>query len=264
MILKRLSGWVSQIGLFLILSIVLGLSGAGLISVKWGVYGATFGLFASILVAHFSENLISWIYGASPTGVSPGLSRYLKELNHSKRDAMGRPPRILIYPNPIPQFLMARGLFCSKGTLILSQGLMSSLREEELRILLRQAIKMLPKMQTCFLSYDTVVLLILLRVIPAGWVDLLLSQRRLTPTEEKSLTPLNFAAFSVVFPTIRVLVRFVMELNNRLFQGEAEGDFKLVLRKTQNSMGPWQNSLCLMNRLGSLAEISVAIGNKSI
>jgi hypothetical protein len=251
MILKRVGEWISQIGLFLIFSIVLGLAGSCLISSRWGIYGAILGLGFSTAIARFSNFLIPWIHGATQEEIFPGLQRSIDQLGQlsSSRQVV---PRVLVYSEPIPQLWVIRGAFDSRGTLVVSQGLISVLREEDLRVLLSQALKKLSTIGVVFLSYNTILLLFLLKILPHGWMELLFSQKRLTRQEEQSLNFFGLAVASILFPFLQILIRFVTDLNRRFLLDEAENEFEIVLRKIQYAMGPWQNNLSLADRLGTL------------
>ncbi len=255
---RRFYEWTSQAGLLLVFSVTFGLFGALLDSALWGVYGGVLGLCVAIFIARASESWILWIHGATTEGVSASWIRYLEQAGGRKAI-----PRVLVYPHPFPQVWLARGLFCTQGTVLLSQGLISSLNEDELRVILRQAQRKLSRIQIPLLSYDFILLSVLLRWIPMGWVDLLFSQRRITPQENRTLSPWSLAVFSIIFPPLRALVQFVVDHNSRHFQGEAENEFQLVIRKVQNSLGPWQKSLDLYSRLGCLGEVSGEIASIS-
>ncbi len=254
MILKLMSEWIGQVILLLIFPITFSGAGATLLSPTWTFYGAVLGMVVSFLVARFSDRGMVRILGASEKGMSTSWRRSLASLSLGSLSEAAA-PEILVYPDPFPQVWLVRGLFRSRGVVLISQGLMSSLKEEDLRVLLRQMLIKMPACRTALLSYDSFLLLILLKGVPAGWVELLFSKRKLNAREEELLSPLRLLGFSLVFPLLRLLIWYVVEGNGRHLQDRAESAFGRMVIAIQNTMGPWQNSLSLRASLGGLGKL---------
>ncbi len=248
---RPILGVFGQSVLFLIFALIFSFLGFLFGSSRQAIFGLILGFLVSLVLCGLAETLISWALGASSQGISLALVRDLNNWSQSPMSNVKR-PRVLIYPSPFPQVWLVRGLFGRSGTLFLSQGLASSMKGPEFHLLFSQAIKKLPQMQTCLLSYNAVLLVLAVRMIPAGWLDLMSSRKRLTESEQNSFRLSSLFALGIAFPLLNLLVRFVVDFNSRLLFSQADVEFRHVIQSLESALGPWETSLGLSARLGGL------------
>ncbi len=248
---RRILGVFGQIVLFLIFALIFSFFGFLFVSSRQALFGLILGLFVSLVLCGLAETLISWFLGASSQGVSLSLVRDLNTWSQAPMSKVKR-PRVLIYPSPFPQVWLVRGLFGRSGTLFLSQGLVSSIKGPEFHMLFSQAIKKLPQVQTCLLSYNAVLLALAVRVMPAGWLALMSSRKRMTESEQKDFSLSSLIALGIAFPLLNLLVRLVIELNSQLLLSKADVELRHLIQSLESALGPWETSLGLSARLGGL------------
>lgn len=71
---------------------------------------------------------------------SPGLELAMQYA--SRENGISRPPSVMVYPETLPDARVAKGLFGS-GTLIVSQGMLSSFRDDEVVVVMRRGLELL-------------------------------------------------------------------------------------------------------------------------
>ncbi|MGZ3698427.1 MAG: hypothetical protein ACXWP5_09845, partial [Bdellovibrionota bacterium] len=154
-----------------------------------------------ILCATFAERPIIGAHGPC----LPAASGIERSLEHATQGDGIRLPRVLIYENPLPNALVVRGMF-GRGTVLLSQGLISLLREEELRQTLAGCLEELDQPGMVFRSTCSALAAICLRLAPAKWVGFMAGA--LQSDSAEVLSPQSGLGFLLVFP----LLRFFLDL----------------------------------------------------
>lgn len=101
---------------------------------------------------------------SDPTAYPSVLGALQKVVATSPSD---RSPRLLISRDPVPRAWVARAAG-SPGRILLSQGLISTLGEEELRVVLRYALARLAWYQTPFRTHCASLAARLDRILPRG------------------------------------------------------------------------------------------------
>lgn len=113
----------------------------------------------------------------------------------------GDSPRVFSFSDPSPQALVVRGL-AGPGSILLSEGLLGALSEEELRELLKAAVSRLrapgSRLQTlcAWLAHGV------FELAPRPWLELFFGELRW----HERLSPLGALRFLVVFATARFFI----------------------------------------------------------
>jgi hypothetical protein len=126
-----------------------------------------------VFVAFHAEKGILKIYrvrAEAPQGVRQSLARVLARLG-------GEAPRVLSFSDPAPQALVVRSLG-SVGSILLSEGLLGALNEEELRELLAASVLRLRGRGIRFQSLCAWLAHWTLELAPSSWVALLFGELR--------------------------------------------------------------------------------------
>lgn len=133
---------------------------------------AAFVLFV-FLAAFRAEKAILKTYrvrSETPEGVGRSLDRVLSLLG-------GPEPRVFSFSDPAPQALVVRSPG-GPGSILLSEGLLGALTEEELRSLLRAGVLRLRARGACFQSLCAWLAQLSLELAPKAWVELLFGELR--------------------------------------------------------------------------------------
>lgn len=133
---------------------------------------ATFLMFASF----YAEKGILNVYGVrheAPEGARRSLARVLAAMGETDAAA----PRVLSFSDPSPQALVVRSPF-SRGSILLSEGLLGSLSESELRELLDASVARLRARGICFQSVCAWCAHLTLELAPRSWIELIFGELR--------------------------------------------------------------------------------------
>ncbi len=103
-----------------------------------------------------------------------------KELSAGVRAALGNAmvelpyavPQLLIYQDPVPNGVVVRGIG-SPGTVLLSQGLIQSFREEEFYLVLRECVERLNAPGIRFRSACSCAAAFFIHAMPRSWIELI-------------------------------------------------------------------------------------------
>jgi hypothetical protein len=133
---------------------------------------ATFGLlvFAAVLRTERGILRVYRVRPEEPEGVGRSLERVLARLG-------GSVPRVFSFGDPAPQVLVVRGLF-GPGSILLSEGVLGALTEEELRELLTAGVLRLRSRGIVFQSLCAWIAHRMLEFAPRSWVELLFGELR--------------------------------------------------------------------------------------
>lgn len=123
------------------------------------------------------------------------------------------PPRILVLRDSSPHVFVARSLF-SSGVILMSQVLVSSTTEAEMKLLLNAAIERVARPRVIWLSFLSAQLALLLRVLGEGWPRLWLDLQPGYATESRSETEegtgvARLILFLTFLPWLGFLYRFL-------------------------------------------------------
>ena len=155
-------------------------------------------LMTSLVFAAFSsEKGLQKVYRAQP-GAPSGCSR---SLNRVVANLGGIAPDIHSFMDPAPQALVVRGLF-SPGAILLSEGLLGILSEEELRDLLNVAIQRIRNPEMPFRTLCAWLAHLTLVIAPRAWLGLLFGELK----TNKRLGALNALCFLPVFSAAKFFV----------------------------------------------------------
>lgn len=253
MVIKKIADQFIRYFLFLIFPLCFGMVGLLFGSKTGCLLGMGIGLLFVCLLVRFAPAILVWLYRPCVQPTSAGLNRFFDQT--AKRiSPRGEPPRLLIYSHPVPQVLVVRGAFCRQGTLLVSQGLLSALGEEDLRRIILQCLRNMTSTQTVFVSYYLVLLRLLLQAVPSGWIEMVFSNKRLAQQEERQLGPWSASVFLVLLPWVESICRCISGLNTQLLEASNDPELKRVLIEIQNSLGPWRSSLRFSAQLGGFGE----------
>jgi hypothetical protein len=117
-------------------------------------------------------------------------------MSHAVRESgkMRRPPNVVIYPETLPTARVAKGLF-GPGTLMISQGLLSSFRDDEVVAVMRRSLELLSQRG-----------IVARTACSACFVELEENQR-------KPWTPLRAVVFWALLPLRHFLQKQDLQLN---------------------------------------------------
>ena len=135
------------------------------------------------------------VHREPPEGVSRSLERVLAVLG-------GPAPRVLTISDPAPLALVARGPW-SNGAILLTEGLLGALTEEELRELLALAVRRLRGRGIGFQTFCAFVAHQAFELAPRSWVQLLFGELRW----HDELGALSALRFAMVFAGARFFVQ---------------------------------------------------------
>lgn len=170
------------------------ITGALLAGTSGVICGGVIGLLGMILIAAYSEHGIAKAYHAEKP-IPQGLMRTLQFIDEEGSEPT---PHLLVYSDPTPNVFTVRS-FGGKGTVLLSQGLVALLNEEELRAILRMCLYRVRKTPLVFQSFCAQLTIWSLASAPQVWVDLVFSGRTLSKEEERLLSPLSTVGFLISF-----------------------------------------------------------------
>lgn len=145
-----------------------------------------------------SEFVMIQVLGKSDrnfTGLYTSLDLVVKELG-------GRVPRLIVFPDPIPEAFGLRSFF-GRGTLLMSQGLVGLLDEKELRTVMKICVIRMRHPFVIFQGLCSVGLVLSTRLAPRSWVDLVFLKKPLASIQSHRLNSLSALRFVLAFPVIR-------------------------------------------------------------
>jgi hypothetical protein len=210
-IMYRLQIGIRLIFISILLMIPPALIGSAILGREGVIVGIILALTGIFVIAIGAEKGIILAHGATieiPKGLKRSLEKILEELYQKKL-------RILIYPDPTPNALVIRS-FGGSGTVLLSQGLVALLNEEEVRSVLRLCLVRIREPGIVFQSFCSLLAVWSLSFAPRLWVNLVFAGRTLTRIEERLLSPISAIGFLVLFP----FARFLLNLGRPPFRGQ--------------------------------------------
>ncbi len=170
--------------------------------------------FAQALLATFRpESALIRAYRAR-SEKSPGLELALQYASRERK--VSKLPGVMICPDPLPKARVAKSLF-GPGSLILSQGLLSSFRDEEVVAVMRRGLALLSQRGAS------------LKTLCSVWLTELERQHR------KPWTPLRAIVLWSLLPLRNFLKRQDLKLN--VFQSTQDADviWNDAMRKVSSS-----------------------------
>ncbi|OFZ74704.1 MAG: hypothetical protein A3K03_07295 [Bdellovibrionales bacterium RIFOXYD1_FULL_44_7] len=124
-----------------------------------------------------------------------------------------RLPKVLVFSDPTPSFVLARSC-CSPGILFISKGLISILAEEELRTLLALANEKLRQKDRPLKTALAVLSAAVLHFAPSEWTRLILLGR-LEKGPFFSFSAPRFAIFAALLPVAKFFTRLSGPLHRK-------------------------------------------------
>lgn len=147
--------------------------------------------------AVYAESGICRLYRARrdvPDSLRRSLDRVLASLG-------GGAPRVVSFCDPAPQALVVRGLG-RRGTILLSEGLLGALTEDELRTVLSVGVSRLRSRGICFQSLCAWLAHLTLELAPESWLQLIFGEVRWHP----NLGALGAVRFLILFSVAKFYV----------------------------------------------------------
>lgn len=111
-------------------------------------------------------------------------------------------PRVVVYEETAPNAIVARS-FWSRGTVMVSQGLIALLDEQELRAIIRLAHARARSPGIVLQTFCAFFSVLLFLLVPQSWSKLFFSGRPLHRGEEQLLSPASMLRFLLIFPATR-------------------------------------------------------------
>jgi hypothetical protein len=220
--------WIPISLIVTVIPAILGWAASG-----WKGAAAAVGLVIALWIYAFaqSETIVArslgaraWRAGARSGGTAGDKAGGRKRRNPNRS-------RILVYPEPAPAALVVRSMF-SRGVIIVSQGMISCLTDEEFSALLRSARARLRSRGIVLASLSAVLLLWVSRFSPQGWLGVLVQDRPVVRGEGQSLTPLSAVHFVMLYPLTRLLLGAQKKASESALPQDA-------VRKIERMRGIW-------------------------
>jgi hypothetical protein len=155
------------------------------------------GISATVILGFFPERILARLHRAK-FPQEPGLERSLSRVGGP---AHGSFPRVLVFPDPAINVLVARSLG-SSGSILVSQGLLNAAGEEDLRDILAESLQRIEKPEILLRSYCAMMACAVLELAPQSWVRAALGGMS-GKGKSKESGPLSFLGFIMAFPVAR-------------------------------------------------------------
>lgn len=224
--------------LFLLVSLLTvpftGLGGA-FFGIKGAILGTVIVWLGLFFAALWAEKGIARAHGATsqvPKGLARSLDRVLMEEKSSLR------PRVMVYSDASPNALAIASLG-GPGTILLSQGLIALLNEEELRVVLLLCLSRLKESGIRFQSFCSILAVWALGFAPPAWVGLVFSGKVLSKSDEGLLHPPAVVGFLVVFPLARLFLRLGKPVRKYENPGKSNEFYAAALQKIVHAIQIW-------------------------
>ena len=217
--------------IFTLFSVFPGLVGFILFGITGAALGISFSSLGLVAFAFYSEKGMPKAYHAH-LETSKGLSRSLALVGVEKQE---KPPQVFIFPDPLPQLLVVRSLGGS-GTLLMSQGLMVLLNEEELRAVLGRSLFHLQERGLVFQSFCSILAIWILGFAPRSWRGLIFGGRTLEGSEERNLGSISALGFLILFPVVRLLLKLSKPAKAQKKAAEWGSAYSKALKKISQSI----------------------------
>ena len=143
---------------------------------------------------------------AAPSGLVRSFQRVLEE--SSIPAAQG--PELWLRQESLPNAFWGKGPG-TRGFIVLNQGLVEFLSENELRSVLGILLQRVQRRDSADRTLVAVLLLAWARRLPEAWVQLLLGARDVRPNQAQSLGPASFIGFLLGYPGLRLLLWLARE-----------------------------------------------------
>lgn len=159
-----------------------------------------------ILVGGLSEKILIHLIYRAKLSTDMGLSHTLKMAQRASGTKSQRLPQIYVFSDPFPEAVHLKSLG-SGGAIILSQGFLSILNEQELRFILGSCLKRNDQPGQILRGICSIFCALVIAPAPKSWVKLVFSGVSLTQLEEFDLSPFSAIGFLILFPMIRLFSR---------------------------------------------------------
>jgi hypothetical protein len=188
-----------------------------------------------LFIAWKSEYIVARVHRASSV-IPDGLHRTL-ELALSG-DIEKQWPHLLVFSDPSPNALIIRS-WGGSGTILVSQGLVALLNEEELRAILQLCVLRLKEPGIAFQSFCFIFALGALSFAPRPWVNLVFTGRTLPRVEERLLGPCSALGFLVLFPVVRFFLYFGRSPIRSRTTSQLGGIYSAAMQKVAQAIHIW-------------------------
>ncbi len=221
---------------FLILALLVMFPGVLIGFALWELRGAALGAGTMIMIlcaALFGSEWNLKRISEAESQVPPGLLRsYELTLDGNISGA----PHLKIYSDPFPRIFVARS-FGGRGTILLSQGMIALMREEDLRLIFGLLVNRARNPAVVFRSFCGTLATWALKFTPKAWKDLVFSNPPFSAGEQKLLTPLS--ALKSFLPLTLALFFYKLGTIQKSLKSEmCEGQLE-ALRKLEQSDRFW-------------------------
>ena len=205
-----------------------------------GVLVAILFFYLIILVLGFSAEKIVALSHNAGSETPPGLQRTLARVLEQGGVPPARAPKLLVFPDPAANAAIARSLG-SNGLILISQGLISQMSEQELRSVIHHCIIACQPTEAAVTSICAVLASGALRLAPKRWVELTLQSNSSRGIRSGSdLGPLGAIAFLFFLPVAQIFVKLG---GNVQWNGNpSPGHLETAFLKIQTSLSRWDSS----------------------
>ncbi len=203
--------FIQTIGIIFLVALLPG--GIGFFLKNW--LGAAIGFSGVVImmaaVAMTVEKRMIRFYRAVSTQ-SLGLMQSLRGV--MQQSCAGMPiPRFYTYVDPIPRFCCIRA-WGSQGTILMSQGLLARLDEEELRKILKLSVFKLNQSTVFLYTFYSVLIILCLQWVPPSWRKIFFQKERMiAQTQTSSFHPLTTLKFLLFLPWVQFFLSIQAKLN---------------------------------------------------
>jgi hypothetical protein len=187
------------------LPMVLGWQLGGAFGISLGGAISSFALFISVFSA--SDRILRFVRAGESSESQPLVRSFRRALELRKVKAV---PQVVFYPSVYPEILVLRPLMKSdsgEGWILVSQGLLSYVTEDQLRALLVDAYDRWTRPGLWFKTLAVSSMLSVVSLIPRGWAQFLwvdgLIQGR--DRQASGLNPMKFLATLFFLPCINLI-----------------------------------------------------------
>lgn len=168
---------------------------------------------------------------------TPGLARSFQRVLEEEAPTGSAGPELWLRQDSVPNAFWGRGPGTS-GFIVLNQGLVEFLSENELRSVLRILLQRVQRRDASDRTLLAVLLLVWVRRLPSPWTQLLLGGRDVKADQEKLLGPASFIRFLLGYPVLRLLVWMARESEPDLSTRDPDPETRLASERLTAGIPP--------------------------
>lgn len=219
----------------------LGVAGTlGLGAWAWGAWGAVLGTILALSLfaraAYAREERFLRELGPLQAA-TPGLTRSFQRVLEEELPSTTAGPELWLRQDSVPNAFWGRGPG-TPGFIVLNQGLVEFLSENELRLVLRILLQRVQRRDASDRTLVAVLLLAWVKRLPQAWTQLLLGGRDVKADQAKLLGPASFIGFLLGYPGLRLLVWMARESEPALVIQDRDQETRLASERLAAGIAP--------------------------